>query len=39
MRTDKEVKEKRFKGIKKCVVSEGLTFDDCKTCLFHGETI
>ena len=35
---DKEVKEKRCKGTKKCVVSEGLTFDDYKTCLFDGET-
>ena len=24
---------------KKCVVSEGLTFDDYKTCLFDGGTI
>ena len=36
---DKEVEEKRCKGTKKCVVSEGLTFDDYKTCLFDGETI
>ena len=36
---DKEVEEKRCEGIKKCVVSEGLTFDDYKTCLFDGETI
>ena len=36
---DKEVREKRCKGIKKCVVSGGLTFDDYKTCLFDGETI
>ena len=36
---DKEVEEKCCKGTKKCVVSEGLTFDDHKTCLFHGETI
>ena len=35
----KEVKEKRGKDTKKCVVSEGLTFDDYKTCLFDGETI
>ena len=35
---DKKVEEKRFKGIKKCVVAEGLTFDDYKTCLFDGET-
>ena len=27
---DKEVEEKRCKGTKKCVVSEGLTFDDHK---------
>ena len=36
---DKEVEEKRCKGTKKCKVSEGLTFDDYKTCLFDGETI
>ena len=35
---DKEVKEKRCKGTKKCVAAEGLTFDDYKTCLFDGET-
>ena len=35
----KKVEEKRCKGTKKCVVAEGLTFDDCKTCLFDGETI
>ena len=37
-KTDKEVGEKHCKGIKKCVVSEGLTFDGYKTCLFDGET-
>ena len=31
--------EKRCKGTKKCVVSEGLTFDDYKTCLLNGETV
>ena len=36
---DKEVEEKRCKGTKKCVVSEGLTFDDYKTCLLNGETV
>ena len=36
---DKEVEEKCCKGTKKCVVSEALTFDDCKTCLFDGKTI
>ena len=36
---DKNVEEKRCKGTKKCVVAEGLTFGDCKTCLFDGETI
>ena len=36
---DKEVEKKRCKGTKKCVVSEGLTFDDYKTCLFDGETV
>ena len=33
------MEEKRCKGTKKCVVGEGLTFDDYKTCLFDGETI
>ena len=36
---DKEVEEKCYKGTKKCVVSEGLMFDDYKTCLFDSETI
>ena len=27
------------KGTKRCVVAEGLTFDDYKTCLFDGKTI
>ena len=36
---DKEVEEKRCKGTKKCVVSEGLKLDDYKTCLFDGEMI
>ena len=36
---DKEVEEKCCKDTKKCVVSEGLTFDDCKTCLFDGKTV
>ena len=36
---DKEVEEKRCKGTKKCVVSEGLTFDDYRTCLFDDKTI
>ena len=36
---DKKVGEKRCKGTKKCVVAEGLTFDDYKTCLFDGETL
>ena len=35
----KEVEGKRCKGTKKCVVSEGLTFDDYKTCLFDGKTV
>ena len=34
---DKEVKQKRCKGTKKCVVAEGLTFEDYKTCLYDGE--
>ena len=36
---DKKVGEKRCKGTKKCVVAEGLTFDDYKTCLFDGKTL
>ena len=36
---DKEVEKKRCKGTKKCVVSEGLTFDYYKICLYDGETI
>ena len=36
---DKGVEEKRCKGAKRCVVSEGLTFEDYKTCLFDGEAI
>ena len=36
---DKKVEEKRCKGTKKCVISEGLTFDDYKTCLFDGEAV
>ena len=36
---DKEVEEKCCKDTKKCVVSEGLTFDDYKTCLFDGKTV
>ena len=36
---DKEGEEKSCKGTEKRVVSEGLTFDDYKTCLFDGETI
>ena len=36
---DKQVEEKRWKGTKKCVIAEGLTFDDYKTCLFDDETI
>ena len=36
---DKEAEEERCKGTKKCVLSEGLTFDDYKTCLFDGKTV
>ena len=36
---DKKVEEKDCKGTKKCVVAEGLTFDDYKTCFFDGETV
>ena len=33
------MEERRCKGTKKCVVAEGLTFDDYKSCLFDGKTI
>ena len=36
---DREVEEKRCKGTKKCVLAEGLNFDDYKTCLFDGKTL
>ena len=37
---DKRTEEKRSKGTtKQVVVAEGVTFDDCKTCLFDEETI
>ena len=36
---DKEVEEKFCKGTKKCMVSEGFTFDDYKTCLLDDETL
>ena len=36
---DKEVGAKCCKGTKKCVVTEGLKFDNYKTCLFDGKTI
>ena len=36
---DKEVEEKLCKGAKRCVISEGLSFDDYKACLRDGETI
>ena len=36
---EKEMEEKCCKGTKRGVVSEGLTFDDYKTCLFDGKTI
>ena len=32
------MEEKRSKVTKKCVASEGLTFDDYKACLFDDET-
>ena len=36
---DKKVEEKRWKGTKNCVIAEGLTFDDYKTCQFDDEAI
>ena len=36
---DKKVEKNRCKGTKKCVVSEGLTFEDYKNCLFDGKTV
>ena len=38
-RIGKELKKSAAKAKKKCVVSEDLTFQDYKTCLFDGETI
>ena len=38
-RQTKEKKKSAAKGTKKCVVSEGLKFDDYKTCLFNAKTI
>ena len=35
---DKGTEEKRSKGTMKQVVAEGVTFDDCKTCLFDEGT-
>ena len=42
MLTERSTKSRKIsaaKGTKKCVVAEGLTFDDYKTCLVDGETI
>ena len=36
---DEVVEEKCCNGTNKCVVAEGLAFDDYKTCLFDGQTI
>ena len=36
---DEGVEEKHYKGTKKCVVPEGLTFDDYETFPFDGKTI
>ena len=36
---DNEVEEKHCKGTKKCIVAEGPTFEDYKTCLFDGKTV
>ena len=38
-RIGKELKKSATKAKKKCVVSEDLTFQDYKTCLFDGEMI
>ena len=38
-KTDNEVEEKRCKGTKKCIVAEGLRFEDYKTCLFDGKAV
>ena len=35
----KGIEEKRCKGTKRCVVSEGLTIEDYKTCMVDDETI
>ena len=36
---DEEVEENRCKSTKKGAISEGLMFDNYKSCLFDGETI
>ena len=36
---DKKLEDKRYKGPKKCVVAERLTFADFNTCFFDGKTI
>ena len=33
-----EKESKKCKGIKKCIVSKTITFEDYKNCLFSGET-
>ena len=42
MLTERSTKSRKIsaaKDTKKCVVAEGLTFDDYKTCLVDGETV
>ena len=34
-----KIEDKRCKGTKKCVVTNTLTFEDYKTCLYEGKTI
>ena len=36
---DKKLENKRWKGTKKCIVTESLTFDDYKASLFDGKII
>ena len=31
---DRKLEDKRYSGTKKCIVTESLTFDNYKTCLF-----
>ena len=36
---DKKLEDKRYKGTKNGVGAKGFTFDDYKTCIFHGKAM